>query len=57
MFQGFSHFLGFLYHFVLVKFATNRIRVKSKLCQVYNVNSFYISTVAFSVNNFVKNRN
>ena len=35
MCQGFSHFLGFLYHFVLAKLATSRIRVKSRVHCAY----------------------
>ena len=31
MFQGFSHFSGFLHHFILTKLATSSIRVKSQI--------------------------
>ena len=31
MFQGFSHLLGFLYHFVFAKLATSNVRVKGQM--------------------------
>ena len=36
MCQGFSHFSGFLHHFVLAKLATSSIRVKMLLTLAYN---------------------
>ena len=56
MYQGFSHFLVFLPHFLLVKLAISSIRVNGTLLHHYLVN-FVVNSYVSNPVQFLKNDN